>query len=141
MPPSSSRCLYRQRPPSPPDEAHADLSSSARVAIIRAMQKLLEHLTDSVLTGYPSARIAHGLRSAGLRGRANKLLQVLEATVPLQYEGVTLHTTEVQEVLGCTPLLAADTIALMSDFPFLTQVTGSLKGSIMRGLLRRRDGK
>lgn len=84
------------------------------------MQKLLEHLTDSVSTGYPSARTAHGLRSAGLRGRANELMHILEATVPLQYEGVTLHTTEVQEVLGCRPLLAADMSVLMSDCPFLT---------------------
>ena len=117
---SSSRCLYRQHPPCPPDEAHSDLSSSARIAIIRAMQKLLEHLTDSVLTGYPSARTAHDLCSAGLRGRANELMHILEATVPLQYEGVTLHTAEVQEVLGCKLLLAADMNGLVSDCPFLT---------------------
>ena len=83
------------------------------------MQKLFEHLTDSVSTGYASVRTAHGLRVAGLRGRANELMHILEATVPLQYEGVTLHTAEVQEVLGCTPLLAIDMSAFVTDCPFL----------------------
>ena len=83
------------------------------------MQKLFEHLTDVVSTGYPSAHAADDLRSAELRGRGKELMHILEAIIPLQYDRVTLHTTEIQEILGCRPLLAADMSVFVSDCPFL----------------------
>ena len=117
----SSQCLYYQDPPlSPPDQAHSDLSSSARIAIIRAVKKLLEHLTDFASTGNASAHAAHGLHLAEVRGWIYELMHVLEATVPLQYEGVDLHFSGVGDVLECRPPLAADHMSdLVSDCPSL----------------------
>ena len=84
------------------------------------MKKLLEHLNDSKSTGYRSAHAAHSLRSvAELRGRTNELMQILEAIIPLQYEGVNLHSSVVREVLECRPLAAYMNV-LASECPFLT---------------------
>ena len=113
-----SRCLYRQSPPSLSEAAHEDLSSLARIAIVYAIRKLLDHLNDSVARGRTGARRVDGSRSVALRGRAHELLYILEEAVPLQYDGVILHTNEVQEILTCRPLLTANISVLMSDYSF-----------------------
>lgn len=77
------------------------------------------HLTDFLTTSDRSACLVHGLLSASPRGLINELMQILEISVPLQYEGVFLHTTEAQDVLNCRPVLAVDMCALVSDYPFL----------------------
>lgn len=58
-------------------------------------------------TGHIGAHRANALHSSDTCGLMLELLYVLEEAIPLQY-GVDVHTTEVQELLECKLLLAAD---------------------------------